>query len=71
MSNLAGNSVASQNPIFRFCLIAFLGSVGLGLVLSWRATSFITSEYQEIPQSARMVKIKNMNKLTQENLKDK
>jgi hypothetical protein len=45
--------------------------VGLGLVLSWRATSFLTSEYQEMPQSARMIKIKNMNKLTQENLLNK
>jgi hypothetical protein len=61
MSAIAGRSVNSQNPILRFCLIAFLGSVGLGLVLSWRATSFLVSEYQEMPQSARMVKIKNNN----------
>jgi hypothetical protein len=61
MSEIAGNGVSSQNPILRFCLIAFLGSVGLGLALSWRATTFLTSEYQEMPQSAQMIKIKNHN----------
>lgn len=61
MSDLAGSNINSQNPILRFCLIAFLGSVGLGLVLSWKATHLVASEYQDIPQSAKMMKIKNHN----------
>ena len=61
MSNLTGGSVKAANPIFNLFLIVFLGLVGLGLALSWKATNLIASEYQEFPQSQKMLKIKDGN----------
>ncbi len=61
MSGLTGGGVNSQNPILNLCLIVFLGLVGFGLALSWKATHLLASEYQEFPESQKMQKIKNNN----------
>ncbi|MBI3232278.1 MAG: hypothetical protein HYZ51_04330 [Candidatus Doudnabacteria bacterium] len=68
MSGIAGSRVREPNIFFRLFAIIFLGSLGLGIVLSWKASIIMAAEYQEMPVSKQTREIRKKNQIYQEKI---
>ena len=66
MSGMVGSGVKEPNFVLRFFAIIFLGTLGLGITLSWRASILMAAEYQEIPTSRKMLELKKKNQIKQQ-----
>lgn len=65
MSGIAGSRVNEPNIFFRLFAIIFLGTLGLGVALSWRASIIMAAEYQEIPVTKKTREIRKKNQVIQ------
>ncbi|MEK7618048.1 MAG: hypothetical protein AAB410_02785 [Patescibacteria group bacterium] len=65
MSGLIGEGVREPNIVLRFCIIIFLGVLGTGIVLSWKASVLMAAEYQEMPKTRKNLEIKKSNQKKQ------
>lgn len=62
---LSGSRVKDPNYIFRFCLIVFIGILGLGFVVFYNSQVMLVSEYQEMPVTKFQLEKKKENRKTQ------
>ena len=62
---LLGSQVKDPNYIFRFCLIVFIGILGLGFAVVYNSQAVLVSEYQEMPVTRFQLEKKKENRKTQ------
>lgn len=68
MSGIAGSGVREPNIVLRFCILIFLGTLGMGIALSWRSSLLLASEYQEMPTTKKTLDIKKRNQIKQQKI---
>jgi hypothetical protein len=66
MSGLVGKGVSEPNIFLRFFAIIFIGTLGMGIVLSWRSSILLASDYQEIPISRQTLELREKNQTKQQ-----
>ena len=61
MDYIGGYEIREPNYLLRFAFVAIVGVTMSAAVFFWRSQLYLNSEYQDMPVSGQMVKIKHEN----------
>lgn len=68
---LIGSSVNDPNYVLRFSVIVFMGIMAFGSVLAWRSQLLFAADYQEMPVTQQLLRIKKENNIKKQSLQNK